>query len=296
LNRPKFNSSISWNTNAITVWNGTHVGQQPTGIFINIHDRIYLTDRENNRILIWYNESFILNESISQNLINSWSIFVTDDDEIIVGNGRFIKAKSESILFVNNSCADLFVDIMNSLYCSSPNENRILKLESNKNKAIPVSIVGTGCPGPLSNMLNRPHGIFVDENLNLFVADTDNNRIQCFQPGQIHATTSVGFGASVDFILNKPTDIVLDGDKNLFIVDSANHRIVRSILNIFECIFGCSGISGSSSSQLSHPQMMAFDNNGNIFVTDVDNHRIQKLSLIRNECGTYVSNINDELY
>ena len=239
----------------------------------------------------------ILNESISQNLINPWSIFVTDDDEIIVGNehanGRvdkwtFNKTKNEPIMFVNSSCVDLFVDIMNNLYCSSPDEDRVFKLELNKNNTIPVSIAGTGCPGPVANMLDHPHGIFVDESLNLFVADTDNNRIQYFKSGEIYATTLAGFGASVVFILNRPTDIVLDGDGNLFIVDSGNHRIIRSILNTFECIFGCSGNSGTSASQLHHPQTMAFDKNGNIFVTDLSNHRIQKVILTRNLCGMYI--------
>jgi len=55
----------------------------------------------------------------------------------------------------------------------------------------------------------------------------------------------------------------------------------------FECIFGCSGNSGSSSSHLNRPQMMFFDTNGNIFVTDVGNHRIQKFVLARNSCGMY---------
>jgi len=225
------------------------------------------------------------------------SIFVTDDDKIIVDNGYangrvdkwiFNKTKNEPVMFVNSSCAALFVDIMNSLYCSSPNENRIFKLEHNKSIRIPVSIAGTGCPGPMTNMLDQPHGIFVDDALHLFVADTNNNRIQCFKSGHVHALTVAGFGATIFFLLNKPTSITLDGNGNLFIVDSGNHRIIRSILNGFECIFGCSGISGTSASQLYHPQMMAFDKNGNIFVTDVNNHRIQKVILTRNSCGMYI--------
>ena len=299
FNQPKFSLCASWNTTAITVLNETHVGQQPTGIFINIHDKIYLTDRQNNRFLIWFNESFISNESISQNLIKPWSIFVTNDDEIIVDNGHtngrvdkwtFNQSKSEPIMFVNSSCVDLFVDTMNNIYCSSANENRVFKLELNKNKTIPMNIAGTGCPGPVSNMLDHPHGIFVDENLNLFVADTDNNRIQCFNFKQVHAITVAGFGADVLVILNKPTDIALDDDDSLFILGSGNHRIIRSILNRFECIFGCSGsISelSSSSTKLNHPETIAFDSDGNIFVTDVGNHRIQKIILTQNSCGTY---------
>jgi sugar lactone lactonase YvrE len=136
-------------------------------------------------------------------------------------------------------------------------------------------------------MLDHPHGIFVDENLTLFVADTHNNRIQRFQSNQLNAVTVAGFGGLVCFTLNRPTSIVLDGDGYLFIVDSGNHRIIRLISNGFECLFGCSGKSGASMSELNNPQTMAFDKYGNILVTDCSNHRVQKFMLTQNSCCTY---------
>jgi DNA-binding beta-propeller fold protein YncE len=150
---------------------------------------------------------------------------------------------------------------------------------------MPITVAGTGCPGPVANMLNHPHGIFVDLNFSLYVADTHNNRIQLFPPDQLNATTVAGFGAIVYFILNRPTGIVLDADRYLYIVDSGNHRIIQSTLDGFRCLVGCSGESGITSSQLHNPQTMAFDNNGNIFVTDFNNNRIQKFLLDTNKCG-----------
>jgi sugar lactone lactonase YvrE len=132
-------------------------------------------------------------------------------------------------------------------------------------------------------------GIFVDENLNLFVVDTDNNRIQRFELNKVDAVTVAGFGSYIYFILNRPTSIVLDDNDFLFIVDSQNHRIIRSILNGFECLFGCSNDNGISTNQLNNPQTMAFDQNDHIFLTDFNNHRIQKFILIRNLCGMYSS-------
>jgi sugar lactone lactonase YvrE len=136
-------------------------------------------------------------------------------------------------------------------------------------------------------MLDHPHGIFVDEEYSLFVADTHNNRIQRFESGQLNAVTIAGFGTLVTYILNRPTSIVVDADGYLFIVDSGNHRIIRSMLNGFQCLFGCSGDSGSSMNQLNNPQTMAFDKDGNILVTDLNNRRIQKFSLVQNSCSTY---------
>ncbi len=86
-------------------------------------------------------------------------------------------------------------------------------------------------------MLYNPNGIFVDNNFNLYVADTGNHRIQFFQSGQLTATTVVGKGAPGTISLYNPTDVLLDADGYLFIVDSGNYRIVGSASNGFRCIF-----------------------------------------------------------
>jgi hypothetical protein len=85
-------------------------------------------------------------------------------------------------MYVNSSCTGLFIDIINNLYCSSANEHRVFKIGLNMNMTMPaMTVAGTGCSGPVPDTLDHPHGIFVDENFNLFVADTDNNRIQRFE-------------------------------------------------------------------------------------------------------------------
>jgi hypothetical protein len=297
FNQPKFSSCATWNTNAITLANESLIGQQPTGIFINIENNIYITNQQNNHILIGNNGSLTLNKTISGNLNHPWSLFVTDNGDIFVDNGynnnRVDKwtlngTNGKPVMNINSSCTGLFVDITYNLYCSSTKEHSVFKVGLDQNTSTPMVVAGTGCPGPLTNMLDHPHGIFVDENLTLFVADTHNNRIQRFQSDQLNAVTVAGFGGLVSFILNRPTSIVLDGDGHLFIVDSGNHRIIRSISKGFECLAGCSGKSGASMSQLNNPQTMAFDKYGNILVTDSSNHRVQKFMLAENSCSTYI--------
>ena len=136
---------------------------------------------------------------------------------------------------------------------------------------------------------HSPNGIFVDFNFTLYVADSNNNRIQRFGAGQMNAATVAGNGAPGTITLNYPTDIILDDDGYLFIVDRYNHRIVGSGPDGFRCVAGCSGISGSASNQLYYPQGMAFDSYGNIWVTDTNNRRIQKFILKANSCGKYHS-------
>lgn len=274
----KFCSCASWNASLITE-----------------QDTIYTVDRENNRILL-------KNRTIYGNFTHSLSVFVADNEEIFVDNGylnhrvdrwTLNENNSKPVMNVNSSCVDLFVDIKNNLYCSATEEHRILKVELNVGTIQPITVAGTGCPGPISNMLHYPHGIFIDIRLNLYVADTDNNRIQLFPVNQLNAITVAGFGSDADFLLNRPTDIAVDIDSSLFIVENLNHRIVRSTPTGFQCILGCS----DGKNQLQNPQSMYFDAHGNIFIIDMNSNGLQKFVLAQNSCyvglNSYFSTINN---
>ncbi|CAF1574653.1 unnamed protein product, partial [Adineta steineri] len=140
---------------------------------------------------------------------------------------------------------------------------------------------GTGVDGSASNKLGDPRGIFVDVNLDLYVADYNNDRVQLFQSGESNGITVAG-STSVNptITLECPNGIVLDAEKYLFVVEQRYHRIVGSSLNGFRCLVGCYEKS-SQSSQLSSPFSLSFDHSGNIFVADQRNSRIQKFLLMK---------------
>lgn len=146
-------------------------------------------------------------------------------------------------------------------------------------------VAGPGISGSEVDTLNQPRGIFVDIALNLYVADSGNNRIQKFASGQLTGTEVSLTGLTSPATLSQPSGVVLDGENYLFIVDSGNNRIVRETSTGFVCAAGCSGTTGTGLDQLASPRTMAFDSNGNIFVTDESNNRIQKFSMITNPCG-----------
>ncbi|CAF4169307.1 unnamed protein product, partial [Adineta steineri] len=140
---------------------------------------------------------------------------------------------------------------------------------------------GTGIEGSDSNQLKNPLGIFVDVNLDLYVADCQNHRVQLFQLGESNAITVAGYTSlNPTITLACPSGIILDAEKYLFIVNYFNHRIFGSSLNGFRCLVGCYGM-GSQSNQLRNPFSFSFDHFGNIFVTDQDNSRIQKFFLLK---------------
>jgi hypothetical protein len=184
-------------------------------------------------------------------------------------------------------CYGLFIDISDTLYCSTYYLHQVVARSLNSNGNT-LTTFGTGICGNASTMLCNPYGIFVDINFDLYVADSRNNRIQLFKSGQSNATTIIINGASGTITLNWPTGVVLDADEYLFIVDSNNHRIIGSDVNGFRCVAGCFG-PGSAANQLLYPSTLSFDSYGNMFVTDTDNNRIQKFILSTNSCGKYMN-------
>ncbi|CAF0825500.1 unnamed protein product [Adineta steineri] len=183
---------------------------------------------------------------------------------------------------VSLSCWGLFVDINDTLYCSMNIRWQVVKRSLNDPVMASNRVAaGTGFQGSASNQLDGPRGIFVDVNLDLYVADFNNNRVQLFQAGESNGITVAGnTSLNPTITLRGPSGIILDTEKYLFIVDQFNHRIVGSGLNGFRCLVGCYGY-GSQSNQLFRPASFSFDPYGNMFVIDTENHRIQKFLLMK---------------
>ena len=222
---------------------------------------------------------------------------MTNDEQIFVdrdtSNGQLDRwtlngTRLSSTFFLCSPCRGLFLDVNNQLYCSASDRHQVVRQSLSDPPSALTVVAGTGCAGSTNEMLNLPHGIFVTRDLDLYLADFNNNRVQLFREGQTNGTTVAGNGPIGTIELSRPTSVVLDADGDLFIVDWGNHRIVGSDRNGFRCVVGCSKTSGSGSNQLYYPRTMSFDMDGNIFVTDQNNHRIQEFSLTRNVCGRWL--------
>ncbi|CAF1033041.1 unnamed protein product [Adineta steineri] len=299
FNQPKFCSEAIWNPNGITFADQSVVGQDPTVIFVSINNTIYAANRENKTILIWHEESLNPTKIIYDNFTKISSLFVTSNGDIYIGdsygieNGRVQKwsAKTNNFVTVMNaasSCDGLFVDINDTLYCSMFHYNLVVKrLLSDSLMTSNRVAAGTGVTGHGLNQFHGPYGIFVDVNLDLYVADCENDRVQLFQLGKSNGITVAGRKSlNPTITLNCPYGIILDTDKYLFIVEKNNDRIVGSGLNGFRCLVGCYGW-GSQSNQLRYPFSFSFDHSGNMFVTDSRNGRIQKFQYLEESCSKF---------
>ena len=213
-------------------------------------------------------------------------IYVGDDSSI---RQVLYSNSSKLIMPMTSRCIGLFVDITNSIYCSSDPQHQVFKKWlGDQNASVMTTVAGTGSAGSAANQLYNPNGIFVDTNFDLYVADWRNDRIQLFRLRQSNGITVAGNTSEKQTItLYRPSNVILDANKYLFITDSYNNRIIGSDEKGFRCIVGCTGSSGSNFDQLSIPRSIAFDTSGNLYVVDRNNSRIQKFILSTNSCCKY---------
>ena len=293
FNQPKFAPLATWNPEAVTFANSSTIGLSPQAIFVHTNRNIYLAERNQSRVLMWLNGSNVPSRNISSGLNSPQGLFVMGSGGVFVDNGMYNRrvekwaptaSSGVTVMDVNASCYGLFVDTNQALYCSIGAQHSVFKVSLSGNNTVPRIIAGIETGGSGSNMLNNPHGVFVDRNLTLYVADCGNDRIQKFLSNQSNGSTVAGINVPGTIALHCPTGIMLDFDGYLFIVEHDGHRLVRSGPFGYRCIVGCWG-SGSSASQLYHPYSFGFDANGNIFVLDQGNQRIQKFLLATNDSG-----------
>ncbi|CAF1590599.1 unnamed protein product, partial [Adineta steineri] len=182
-NLPKFCANATWNLTAITFATSALIGTYPYGLFVDTNNTVYVADRLNNRVQIWLNNSATPTSTISGGLNTSYSLFVTDNRDIYVDNG-YANNRVDKWAFNSNSsvptmyncgpCFGLFIDINNMLYCSLYSSNKVISQSLNTHLNIWNTVAGTGTAGSTPSTLNAPCDIFVDNNLNLYVADNFN--------------------------------------------------------------------------------------------------------------------------
>ncbi len=299
---------------------------RPTGITVDGIGNVYVADHHNHRIRKIStagvvttlagsgNRSYLdgigtaasFNQPYDIVLDNSGNMYVGDND-----NHRVRKISTAGVVTTfagsgNTAYADgigtaasffwlcgVAIDSNGNLYVADFNNNRIRKISP---AGVVTTLAGSGnydfADGAgATASFRHPYSVAVDENGNVYVADTENHRIRKISPSGVVTTLAgsgnTGFadGTGTEASFYFPTGIAVDGNGNVYVADNHNHRIRKiSPAGVVTTLAGSGNydfVDGiSTTASFRNPQDVAVDRNGNVYVADTENHRIRKISPI----------------
>ncbi|MGE5282164.1 MAG: DUF6531 domain-containing protein [Chloroflexota bacterium] len=137
----------------------------------------------------------------------------------------------------------------------------------------PAYLRSFGGAGSGPGQLSGPAGIATDAEGDLWVADTNHNRIQEFSPkGEF--LRQFGATGSGNGRFSSPRGIAFDAAGDLWVADSANNRLQKfSPKGEYLAQFGS---KGAEAGQLYGPRGIAIDSQGNLWVADTFNRRVEE--------------------
>ncbi len=169
-----------------------------------------------------------------------------------------------------------------------------------------------GDNGPTTQaQLDTPTGLVVDVAGNLYIADSNNNRIREVTGGNIATIAGTGLsgysgdgGAATAATLDSPAALAIDSNGNLFIADSNNECIREISGGIITTVAG-DGVQGfggdngpATSAMLDTPAGIAFDAAGNLYIGDTNNQRVRMVAagtgIITTIAGTGIAGFNSD--
>ena len=182
------------------------------------------------------------------------------------------------------------------LYIADTANNVVRRVDSN---GVISNFAGTGTAGSSGDgsaatgaQLNGPQGLAVDSAGNLYIADTQNNRVRKVSGGTISTVAgsgTAGFAgdgaAAASAQLNLPFGVAVDTAGNLYIAEFGNNRVRKVTAGGTISTLAGNGVSGYSGdggqatgAMLNGPQGVAVDTAGNVYIADTGNNRVRKVA------------------
>jgi uncharacterized protein (TIGR03437 family) len=245
----------------------------PQGVAVDSAGNLYIADEHNNRI-----------RKVAGGIITT---IAGNGSEGFSGDGGPATSATLELPF------GVAVDSAGNLYIADFENSRIRKVSGGTITTVAgngsVGFSGDGGPAT-SASLAFPAGVAVDSAGNLYIADSDNNRIRKVTGGTI--TTVAGGGAccygdggpATSASLRYPEGVAVDSAGNLYIADTSDGRIrlvtggtITTVAGSGGCCFSGDGGPATSAS-LYDPEGVAIDSSGNIYIADTINDRVRKVS------------------
>jgi sugar lactone lactonase YvrE len=229
----------------------------PTAIFVDESSDMYVDDDYNCRVMLWRNNSssgvIVAGTGSCSNTADSFyysaglavdshkTIYVSDQN-----NDRVMKWEQNATsgtLIAGTSVAGngsqelyrpygLYLDELNSyLYIADAYNHRIQRYYLGATTDITTVAGGNGA-GSGDNQLDTPYDVCVSKKTGaIYIADTNNHRIQRWSPGATSGVTIVGIAGTsgtASTLLNTPVVVALSPNETfLYVSDLLNNRVQR---------------------------------------------------------------------
>lgn len=163
------------------------------------------------------------------------------------------------------------------VYVADTANSRIQYFDADGNYLGQFGSLGTG-----SGQFNRPRGIAASSDGNLWIADTNNNRVEKYTPAGVRVSGIGGSG-----VFDHPSGIAESADGRYLYVSNAGSSSEIAVMDISGPVplrAGSIQDVTSSTDHLNLPLDIALDASGNLWVADSENHRLVKFD----SSGRYV--------
>jgi sugar lactone lactonase YvrE len=253
----------------------------PMGLAFDAAGNLLVVEHANNRIRA------IGVDGLINTVVGNSPIGTSVDDGELTGDGGPAREAS-----LQEPTAIAF-DGAGNLYIADRDNHAIRRVDAG---GIITTVAGSGDRGfagddePATEAeLSRPQGVAVDGAGNIYISDSENNRIRRVDASgvitTIAGTGQPGYsgdgGPALEATIVDPYVLVVDGGGNLLFSSSGNvvrmidaNGIIRTVAGTGEG--GLSGDEGpATQGQLSFPTGLVFDAAGNLYIGEVGNQRIR---------------------
>jgi sugar lactone lactonase YvrE len=248
----------------VSVVASTSTDSQPSGIAVDSSGNLYVADSEKSNVLRIPAGS------------GTPAVLAGSADGSASG---FAEGTGTSARFLNPK--NLAIDTAGNLYVADMGNNRIRKITTPG--GVVSTLAGDGNPGDkegagASAEFNLPQGVAVDRSGNVYVADTQNNKIRMISGGTV-STLATGSGSTFSL----PLTVAVDGSGNVFTTDEVGKVIWKISNGVVTAFAGnpainCTVNATGTAASFCELDALASDSSGTLFASDYFTGQVRQIT------------------